>query len=132
MCVIAGILTTAPGLDLPALLVRMQGALRHRGPDDAGIEVIAATPGCRLGLAHTRLAILDLSDAGHQPMTDAASGSWIAYNGEVYNHVPVRRSLRAHPYRSPSDTEPILKGWGQQAQDILASLRAMFALALLH
>jgi asparagine synthase (glutamine-hydrolysing) len=131
VCGIAGILTTDPDLHLPPLLERMQAALRHRGPDDAGIEIVAAKAEWRLGLAHTRLAILDLSDAGHQPMTDAASGSWIAYNGEVYNHLAVRRTLTSQPFRSTSDTETILKGWAERGDAILASLRGMFAFALL-
>jgi asparagine synthase (glutamine-hydrolysing) len=109
----------------------MQAALRHRGPDDAGTAVVAATPGCRVGLAHTRLAILDLSDAGHQPMADAPSGSWIVYNGEVYNHPAVRRKLSPQPFRSTSDTETILKGWVERGDDILGPLRGMFAFALL-
>jgi asparagine synthase (glutamine-hydrolysing) len=131
VCGFAGILTTDPGHDLPPLLAAMRDALRHRGPDDDGIEVVNAARGCRIGLADTRLAILDLSDAGHQPMTDTASGSWIAYNGEVYNHLAVRRSLVEEPYRSTSDTETILRGWVQRGDEILTSLRGMFAFALL-
>jgi asparagine synthase (glutamine-hydrolysing) len=131
MCGIAGVLTTNPDLDLPPLLAVMREALRHRGPDDAGTEVVSVSPDCRVGLAHTRLAILDLSAAGHQPMADAASGSWIVYNGEVYNHLSVRRTLPEEPYRSTSDTETILKGWVHRGDGLLASLRGMFAFALL-
>ncbi len=131
MCGIAGILTTNPDLDLVPLLAALRDALRHRGPDDSGTEVVEVSPGCRVGLAFTRLAILDLSAAGHQPMNDPASGSCIIYNGEVYNHLAVRDSLPAGPYRSTSDTETILQGWVHRGDAILQSLRGMFALALL-
>ncbi len=67
----------------PALMA-MQRALRHRGPDDEGLEQLSLPGGYRLGLAHTRLAILDLSAAGHQPMNEPESGSWIVYNGEIW------------------------------------------------
>src|SRR5579862_567216 len=122
MCGIAGILTTNDNLDLPPMLAAMQDALRHRGPDDAGSEVIALPSGCRVGLTQTRLAILDLSAAGHQPMADEASGSWFVYNGETYNHLDVRRSLPNEAYRGTSDTETILKGWIHRGEEILTSL----------
>src|SRR5271155_2803859 len=93
MCGIAGILTSRDHLELAPILQAMRSALVHRGPDDQGIAEVALPDGLRLGLAHTRLAILDLTPAGHQPMTDGASGSWIVYNGEVYNHRAIRPKL---------------------------------------
>src|SRR5579864_2738894 len=113
MCGIAGILTDRTDLELPPVLVSMVASLRHRGPDDKGWEEIHLHDGIRLGLAHTRLSILDLSPAGHQPMHEAASGSWISYNGEVYNHLEIRKRLSAADYRSTSDTETLLKGWAE-------------------
>src|SRR6185295_5506165 len=107
MCGIAGILTNDGRDDLSALEV-MRDALRHRGPDDTGIESLQLAGAWRLGLAHTRLAIQDLSAAGHQPMRDAASNSWIVLNGEIYNHQSIRRTIDAH-WQGTSDTETLLK-----------------------
>lgn len=131
MCGLAGILTLDPGLDIRPALSRMQQALQHRGPDDQGLEEVSLPAGCRLGLAHTRLAILDLSPAGHQPMCDPRSGSWIAYNGEVYNHLELRRGLGCEAFRSTSDTETVLRAWVESGVESLAQLRGMFAFALL-
>src|SRR5438128_8312652 len=113
MCGIAGILTTREDLEVAPLLERMVRAIRHRGPDDEGCAEVTLPGGYRLGLANTRLAILDLSPAGHQPMSDPESGSWIAYNGEVYNHKSLRPQLADASFSSTSDTETILKGWAQ-------------------
>src|SRR5262245_6226665 len=93
MCGIAGILTSRHDLDLRPLLSGMCDALDHRGPDDRGCEQIDVSGGYRLGLAQTRLAILDVSAAGHQPMAAPESGSWIVYNGEVYNHLELRPAV---------------------------------------
>ena len=83
----------------------MRDALHHRGPDDEGLNVVDVPGRYQLGLVQTRLAILDLSPAGHQPMNDPESGSWIVYNGEVYNHQDIRRQLSDYPFRGTSDTE---------------------------
>jgi asparagine synthase (glutamine-hydrolysing) len=130
MCGIAGILTKRDELDLEPALTRMLHALRHRGPDDEGWEQVALPNGYRLGLVHTRLTIMDLSAAGHQPMTDPESGSWITYNGETYNHADVRRQLPGETFRSTGDTETVLTGWVRSGPQVLASLRGMFAFAL--
>ncbi len=130
MCGIAGLLTDRADLNLAASLRSMVAALRHRGPDDEGWEEIHLHDGLRLGLAHTRLSILDLSPAGHQPMHEAASGSWITYNGEVYNHREIRKQLSADGFHSTSDTETLLKGWAERGSDLLPHLRGMFAFAL--
>src|SRR5207237_906627 len=130
MCGFAGILTGRDDLDLETPLEAMQAALRHRGPDDEGRAQVALPGGFRLGLAHTRLASLDLPSRGHQPMTDPNSGSWIAYSGEVYNHLAVRKQLDGIPFCSNSDTETILRGWIRNGERILGSLRGMFAFAL--
>ena len=130
MCGIAGILTSHSGLELESLLSSMRTALRHRGPDDEGQVVVETGTGWRLGLAHTRLSILDLSSAAHQPMVDPKSGSWIVYNGEVYNHQDIRRQLRGRPFRSSSDTETILRSYVSEGERILSSFRGMFAFVL--
>src|SRR6266851_2480134 len=130
MCGIAGILTAEGDLELRPAVGRMLCALQHRGPDDEGCEEMALPGGYRLGLAHSRLAILDLSPAGHQPMHDEASGSWIVYNGEVYNHEDIRRRMRDCTFRSSSDTETLLKSWVRHGEQTLSWLRGMFAFAL--
>lgn len=130
MCGIAGILTRRPDLDLESPIRRMRLALAHRGPDDAG-EVFLTTPqGWRLGLCHTRLAILDLSPAGHQPMTDPVTGSWLVFNGEIYNHQAIRRQLPEQRYHSSSDTATLLRAWAYRSEQSLALCRGMFAFAL--
>src|SRR5437660_2987772 len=121
MCGIAGILTREPEADVDAVLGSMLAALRHRGPDDEGAVQVALPGGYRLGLCQTRLAILDLSPLGHQPMTEPASGSWIVFNAEVYNHRELRKQLDGVPFRSTGDTETVLRGWVQQGEGILAS-----------
>lgn len=130
MCGIAGILTRDDGVDLSAVLRRMQSALRHRGPDDEGLTEVQAPGGLRIGLVQTRLAILDLSPAGHQPMHDPVSDSWIVYNGEVFNHHDIRESLPVRKFRSTSDTETLLLGWRDRELRIIDSARGMFAFGL--
>jgi asparagine synthase (glutamine-hydrolysing) len=133
MCGIAGFLAPAALLpDAPATARAMGDALRHRGPDDRG-EWIDAERG--IALAHRRLAIVDLSAAGHQPMV-SADGRWVlVFNGEVYNHVELRRALegagRSPPWCGHSDTETVLAAiaaWG--VEPALQGAVGMFALAL--
>ncbi len=132
MCGLAGYLTS--GSTDAALLRRMAGAVVHRGPDDGGIWCDAEAG---IGLAHRRLAIVDLSPQGHQPM-HSADGRWqIVFNGEIYNHAAVRARLEAGGHapqggwRGHSDTETLLEAiaaWGLDAA--LQASAGMFALAL--
>jgi asparagine synthase (glutamine-hydrolysing) len=106
----------------------MSRAQRHRGPD-AGDQVVKD----RAVLGHRRLAIIDLSDAGRQPMTNEDGSLWIVFNGEIYNYLELRRELVAagHAFRSQSDTEVLLHGyeeWG--AEKLLAKVRGMFSFGL--
>lgn len=103
--------------------------LRRRGPDDSG-EWWSAD-GC-VGLGHRRLAVIDLSPAGHQPMQDAGGGLCIVFNGEIYNFADLRQELTAkgHAFRSHSDTEVILAAYREWGADSLARLNGMFAFAL--
>jgi asparagine synthase (glutamine-hydrolysing) len=105
----------------------MVEAMRHRGPDDRGD--IADGP-AHLGMA--RLAILDVSAAGHQPMDNAAGDVWIVYNGETYNFAEERDLLRARgaTFRSGSDTEVVLRLYETYGDAFLTRLRGMFALAI--
>lgn len=129
MCGIAGLL--APGLPAAALLDRaraMAAALAHRGPDSRGIWTDAAAG---LALAHTRLAILDLTPAGAQPMVSACGRFAIVYNGEAYNDAELRAALPGVNWRGRSDTETILEAcarWG--VEETAQRLNAMAAFAL--
>ena len=128
MCGIAGILTPQADADDQRRVVAMQHALRHRGPDDGGTWQSASR---QATLGHTRLAILDLSTAGHQPMS--AAGRWtITFNGEIYNFKELRRTLeqRGLDVRSQSDTEVILRAYQAFGESCVEHLRGMFALAI--
>ena len=107
---------------------RMADALIHRGPDDAG-RWIDQTAG--IALAHRRLAVVDLSPAGHQPMVSACGRHVMAFNGEIYNHLALRRELPPTAWRGHSDTETLLNcfaNWGVEAT--LKRTVGMFAIAL--
>jgi asparagine synthase (glutamine-hydrolysing) len=112
-----------------ALLSRMNGAMAHRGPDDAGIHF---DPGNRLGLAHRRLSIIDLSARGHQPMWDATGRVAITFNGEIYNYRELRRELveDGYPFRSHSDTEVLLNLYLRDGPKMLSRLNGIFAFAI--
>ncbi len=117
-----------------SILERMAGAIIHRGPDDAGYWFDAAGD-APIGLAHRRLSILDLSPAGHQPMACHTGRYVLAFNGEIYNHLDLRRDLQAAGHapnwRGHSDTETLLAGfvaWGVRAT--LDRCIGMFAIAL--
>ena len=133
MCGFAGILGKSARVDKDTLAT-MAASLAHRGPDDEGIEVLplAGQEDLSLGLVHRRLSIIDLSAAGHQPMTDEQTGNRIIYNGEIYNHLEIRRELQQSgcAFRSHSDTEVILKAYSRYGIQCLDRLRGMFALAI--
>src|SRR5881397_4454710 len=91
MCGIVGIISRRPPREIEEAAARATRALQHRGPDDEGMETIAAGEGEWTAVfGHRRLAILDLSSAGHQPMRDVTTGDWITYNGEVFNFRALR------------------------------------------
>jgi asparagine synthase (glutamine-hydrolysing) len=128
MCGILGIASGTPvkDRDLP---LRMRDAMSHRGPDDAGIWW---SPDARVCLAHRRLAVIDLSPAGHQPMSDARGELWLTFNGEIYNFLDLRQELeqRGHLFRSSTDTEVILAAYREWGSDCLRRFDGMFAFAL--
>ncbi len=133
MCGIFGII----GLNarVPAeVLERATRSLAHRGPDDGGTVILheSAPEEIEIGLGNRRLAILDLSPLGHQPMHDPATGNWIVYNGEVYNFREVRAKLERAGQRfiSLSDTEVILKAYAHWGEKCLDEFRGMFAFAI--
>ena len=138
MCGIAGAVgsLSPPALDLmsarsvvTACVERISAALRHRGPDGAGLW---ATESGEVVLGHRRLAILDLSEAGAQPMVDAPSGCAITFNGEIYNFRDLRRELETlgEQFRSSSDTEVILKAYKRWGLAVVPRLRGIFAMAI--
>ena len=120
MCGIAGIVGEPPGST--DTIERMTRRLAHRGPDDSGIWSTA-----QAHLGHTRLAILDLSPAGHQPMTTGALT--LVYNGEVYNYRQLRQGLSG-PFRSDCDTEVVLRLFEEHGDGCVDLLRGMFAFAI--
>ena len=130
VCGIAGLVARMGADEARPALRRMLAALRHRGPDDSGCEAFPAGDGLTAALGSARLAILDPSPAGHQPMRDPETGNWIAFNGEIYNHPEVREALGPRPWRSGADTETVLRAYATWGPDALARLKGMFAFAL--
>ena len=129
MCGIAGIVsldgTPVPRLD--AALDLLGRRIAHRGPDGSGAWT---SPARVAGLAHRRLAIIDLSDAARQPML-APGPTAVTYNGEIYNYLELRDLLApGWPFRSSSDTECILAAYDRYGEDCLDQLRGMFAFAI--
>ena len=129
MCGIAGIIGRLDESNRAALQ-RMNDAMLHRGPDAGGTWV--STPDARgwgALLAHRRLAILDLSPAGAQPMTDPVTGHVVTYNGEIYNFADLRRRLVAEgqAFNSTGDTAVMLRALGLHGPDAVKWMRGMFA-----
>ena len=130
MCGIAGFYSLAGpiGREHAEATRRVTSRLAHRGPDDSGFFEDGAVI-----LGHRRLSILDLSPGGHQPMSNEDATVWIAFNGEIYNFLELRRTLLAagHLFRSRSDTEVLVHGYEEWGIDkLLDKLRGMFAFAL--
>lgn len=135
MCGFAGFISSSSVLPLaewPVLLKQMSDSIRHRGPDDSGVWFDADSG---IGFSHRRLSILDLSPAGHQPMASASGRYVIAFNGEIYNHLKLRRELELadalFSWRGHADTETLLGGfdtWGIEAT--VTKSVGMFAFAL--
>ena len=131
MCGIAGILGGHAEAHSSAA-VAMGQALRHRGPDAAGLWSSPAGQGAAVTLVHRRLAIQDLSSAGHQPMASACGRWQLVFNGEIYNQHQLRRDLerQGHRFRSSSDTEVLLQLLSRYGTAALQRLRGMYAFCL--
>lgn len=127
MCGIAGILNLDGSPASPVILRRMSDAIAHRGPDGEGIHTDGP-----LGLGHRRLAIIDLSPAGHQPMATADGRFVISYNGEIFNFQELRLELETlgWQFHSRTDTEVLLYALAQWGTAAIGRLNGMFALAL--
>lgn len=127
MCGITGIYYIDHRQADPNLLERMMDPIKHRGPDDRGCYLEGS-----LGLGHLRLSIIDLSPAGHQPMSNEDGSAWITYNGEVYNYVELMSELQSagHLFKSKTDTEVIIHAYEEWGEECLNRFNGMFAFAI--
>jgi len=127
MCGIAGLLDLAGRAVDPATLERMARTIRHRGPDDSGVYAEGS-----VGLANVRLAVIDTSPAGHQPMASADGRYVIVYNGELYNYRELAAELAdsGHSFASRTDTEVVLHAYQEWGPDCLHRFNGMFAFAV--
>lgn len=155
MCGIAGIYTQHSSVG-PEFIERMTNALRHRGPDDEGYlaawipeknvhhlsgrdsqisvpRIFDFSSRANLYLGHRRLSILDLSAAGHQPMTNHDKSLWLVFNGEIYNYSELRRELqqRGFVFKTNTDSEVLLAGYEAWGQELPARLNGMWAYVIL-
>ncbi|HVD92706.1 MAG TPA: asparagine synthase (glutamine-hydrolyzing) [Vicinamibacterales bacterium] len=128
MCGICGVVALDGGLDprLRASIDTMTATLHHRGPDGQGVRTDGTA-----AFGHRRLAIIDRA-TGAQPMTNEDGTCWIVFNGEIYNHRPLRRELeqRGHVFRTQSDTECIVHAYEEYGADCVSRLEGMFAFAV--
>jgi len=127
MCGIAGIWERSGRPVDRAALERMSAILRHRGPDGSGLYIDG-----ELGLANRRLAIVDVSPAGDQPMSLSERGLWLTYNGEIHNYVELRRELEGlgAEFRTHTDTEVVLQAYAAWGLDCFERFNGMWALGL--
>src|SRR3954471_19894550 len=129
MCGIVGVYGRRSGpVDVEQVL-RMRDAMRHRGPDDEGVWRSDAG---EIVLAHRRLAIVDLSPAGRAPMGNEDGSVQVTFNGEIYNHVALRRELESagHRFRSQCDTEVLVHLWEAHGPEMVQRLLGMFAFVI--
>jgi asparagine synthase (glutamine-hydrolysing) len=131
MCGICGVWEygAAEGRVECALIERMRDVMTHRGPDDAGDLIFDEGRG---GFGFRRLSIIDLSEAGHQPMHGCTDRVWLVFNGEIYNHAALRAGLeqRGHVYASHTDSETILHLYEERGLDFVQEIEGDFAIAL--
>lgn len=108
----------------------MNDTMKHRGPDDKGVEIYETGDGYSVGLAHRRLSILDLTSAGHQPMTSADGRLTVVFNGEIYNFQEIRNLLQGYSFISNCDTEIILAAYLRWGIESVNYFNGMFAVAI--
>ena len=127
MCGVTGFINLDGTPASPVILKKMTDAIAHRGPDGEGQWVED-----NIGIGHRRLAIIDLSPAGHQPMISADHRFILSYNGEIYNYLELRIDLEAEGvwFRSQTDSEVVLHALAHWGKDALLKFNGMFALAL--
>jgi len=109
------------------LIASMNRATRNRGPDDHGVYTDE-----NVSLGHNRLSIIDLSENGHQPMSNEDGTVWIVFNGEVYNFMELREELLAkgHVFKSNTDTEAIIHAYEEYGFDVVKRFNGMWALCI--
>src|SRR6266851_388869 len=131
MCGICGVWEygAAQGNVERALITAMRDVMTHRGPDDAGELIFDEGRG---GFGFRRLSIIDLSEAGHQPMRGCTDHLWLVFNGEIYNHQELRTGLeqRGHAYASRTDSETILHLYEERGLDFIHEIEGDLAIAL--
>jgi asparagine synthase (glutamine-hydrolysing) len=125
MCGINGIYGLRDEFRTRDLLVHMNSKLAHRGPDAQGIVTRGA-----VGFGHRRLSIIDLSEAGRQPMANGGANIFITYNGEIYNFKQLRALCRSYEFKTDTDTEVILALYEQHGEKCFEMLDGMFAIAI--
>lgn len=133
MCGIAGGWERSSSATFESRLDASLDQIRHRGPDDRGAVVVGHGDGGVVRIGSTRLAVLDLSSAGHMPMVSADERFVLAYNGEVTNYLELREELAGlgHVFRSGTDTEVLLAAWQEWGRESLSRFEGMFAFAML-
>ncbi|MCH8330845.1 MAG: asparagine synthase (glutamine-hydrolyzing) [Bacteroidetes bacterium] len=124
MCGIAGVLSFGEPVDR-TVVQNMTTVLHHRGPDDEGYFFDE-----QIGLGHKRLSIIDLSQAGQQPMSDNSGNFQIVYNGELYNYQEIRNELADYNFKSETDTEVVLAAYCRWGLDCLSRFNGMFSFAI--
>jgi asparagine synthase (glutamine-hydrolysing) len=130
MCGVCGVLRISDNFPISdEIVLAMRDSMIHRGPDDGGNWLSADH---RVALGHRRLSIVDLSSAGHQPMSNEDGTVWVTYNGEIYNHRQLRAQLEAagHVYRSQTDTETIIHLYEDEGPRCVERLHGMFAFGI--
>jgi len=138
MCGIAGFIIKNSRLnkeEAENILKEMCRSIRHRGPDDHGTYLFGfgnQNRKFKIGFGHNRLSIIDLTSAGHQPMSNEDNSIWLVYNGEIYNFLELRDYLfkKGHVFHSNSDTEVIIHGYEEWGEDCVNKFNGMFAFAL--
>jgi len=129
MCGICGKLWNSPGKIDEELIRKMGDAMGYRGPDDEGIFI---SPDLEVGLGHRRLSIIDLSEAGRQPMSNEDKTVWMVFNGEIYNFQCLREELesKGHRFSSQTDCEVVIHLYEEEGIECVKHLRGMFAFGL--
>lgn len=129
MCGICGIISFDNSLIDVQTLIQMRDEMKHRGPDDEGLYINNSR---KIGFGFRRLAIIDLSPIANQPMSNYDKSIWIVFNGEIYNHLDVRKELenKGYRYRTKSDTETIIYAYEEFGIDFIQKLNGMFSIAL--
>lgn len=132
MCGILGGYFQNPSNNIKRKFEHELSKLSHRGPDDRGCETFALSDKTEVILGHTRLSIIDLSEAGHQPMSTEDGSISIVFNGEIYNYIELREEITNHEYQfnTRTDTEVLLKAYHLWGAGCLKKLTGMFALCI--